>query len=173
MCVCVLSFLYHPSHPPVKSGILPYNLIIEASQFQPLCRIQRSPCQRKCMPRTSEVLLPFCVTNSCSFQYVPVVCMPSCTICGLFSQFDAISPVHLRVRVWASPWGQVLGTWLQEETLLEKSFQNTPSIWLTPWSSFCQGSAYSFALAEMLVMLANNCSPPPLVLEARNQLKKP
>ena len=35
------------------------------------------------------------------------------------------------------------------------------------------GNAYSFALAEMLVMLANNCSPPPLALEARNQLKKP
>ena len=26
------------------------------------------------MHRTSEVLLPFCVTNLCSFQYVPVVC---------------------------------------------------------------------------------------------------
>ena len=25
--------------------------------------------------------------------------MPSCKICGLFSQFDAISPVHLGVRV--------------------------------------------------------------------------
>ena len=27
--------------------------------------------------------------------------MPSCKICGLFSQFDAISPVHLGVRVGA------------------------------------------------------------------------
>ena len=40
----------------------------------------------------------------------------------------------------------------------------------------CQGSAYPFALAEVLVMLANNWSPPPLcllALEATNQLKKP
>ena len=31
---------------------------------------------------------------------------------------------------------------------------------------FCQGSAYPFALAEVLVMLANNWSPPPLCLLA-------
>ena len=35
------------------------------------------------------------------------------------------------------------------------------------------GKCILFALAEMLVMLANNCSPPPLALESRNQLKKP
>ena len=33
-------------------------------------------------------------------------------------------------------------------------------------SSFCQGSAYPFAFAEVLVMLANNWSPPPLCLLA-------
>ena len=66
------------------------------------------------MHRTSEVLLPFCVTNLCSFQYVPVVC--TCLLVkyvDFFSQFDAISPVHLGVRVgcvWGSPRGQVVGT---------------------------------------------------------------
>ena len=48
------------------------------------------------MHRTSEVLLPFCVTNLCSFH----VCMPFCKICGLLSQFDAISPVHLGGGGW-------------------------------------------------------------------------
>ena len=66
------------------------------------------------MHRTSEVLLPFCVTNLCSFQYVPVVC--ACLLVkyvDFFSQFDAISPVNLGVRVgcvWGSPCGQVVGT---------------------------------------------------------------
>ena len=79
MCVCT----YHTSHPPVKSGsqrkinmisfcLLPYNLIIEASSL--FAGLKYPPCQRMCMHRTSEVLLPFCVTNLCSFQYVPVVC---------------------------------------------------------------------------------------------------
>ena len=62
------------------------------------------------MHRTSEVLLPFCVTNLCSFQYVPVVC--ACLLVkyvDFFSQFDVISPVHLGVRVGSLPedrwWG--------------------------------------------------------------------
>ena len=56
------------------------------------------------MHRRSEVLLPFCVTNLCSFQYVPVVC--ACLLVkyvDFFSQFDAILPVHLGVKVRGSP----------------------------------------------------------------------
>ena len=154
VCVCVLSSLYHPSHPPVKSGSQRNQHRSPFAYFHTIWSLK--PVSIPASLQDSSI--PQARGNACTniwsataflcnkFVFLSVcacsVCMPSCKICRLFSQFDAISPVHLGVRVgcvWGSPWGQVVGTWLQEETLLEKSFQNTPlwepSIWLTPWSS--------------------------------------
>ena len=55
-----------------------------------------------------------------------------------------------------------MGTWLQEETLLVKSSLNTPLFNLVNSLIFrsARAKCIPFALAEVLVMLANNWSPP-------------
>ena len=164
VCVCVYLALYiirHILQWSQEAKEINIDLLLPTSiqsdhwsqyQFQPLCRTQVSPMPEKMhapniWSATAFLCNKFVFLSVCACS----VCMPSCKICGLFSQFDAISPVHLGVRVgcvWGSPWGQVVGTWLQEETLLEKSFQNTPlwepSIWLTPWSSLLPGKCIPF-----------------------------
>ena len=53
------------------------------------------------MHRTSEVLLPFCVTNLCSFQYVPVVC--ACLLVKYVDFFHNLMQFHQFI------WGRGLG----------------------------------------------------------------
>ena len=197
VCVCVYLALYiirHILQWSQEAKEINIDLLLPTSiqsdhwsqyQFQPLCRTQVSPMPEEMhapniWSATAFLCNKFVFLSVCACS----VCMPYCTICGLFSQFDAISPVHLGVRVgcvWGSPWGQVVGTWLQEETLLEKSFQNTPLwepwIWLTPWSSLLPGKCIPFCtcwgvgdvgqqLESSSSLLIGNWSH-------RNQLKKP
>ena len=53
------------------------------------------------MHRTSEVLLPFCITNLCSFQYVPVVC--ACLLVKYVDFFHNLMQFHQFI------WGWCLG----------------------------------------------------------------
>ena len=138
VCVCVLSFLYHPSHPPVKSGTSPFAYFHTISSLKPVNSSHfagfKDPHARG--NACTEHLKCYCLFV-CSFQYVPVVC--ACLLVqyvDFFSQFDAISPVHFEGEGLGLSLRTGGGDLITGGDSAGEVFQNTPlwepSIWLTP-----------------------------------------
>ena len=120
VCVCVYLALYiirHILQWSQEAKEIKIDLLLPTSiqsdhwsqyQFQPLCRTQVSPMPEEMhapniWSATAFLCNKFVFLSVCACS----VCMPSCKICGLFSQFDVISPVHLGVRV-GCVWGSQL-----------------------------------------------------------------
>ena len=117
VCVCVYLALYiirHILQWSQEAKEINIDLLLpdhwSQYQFQPLCRTQVSPMPEEMhAPNIWSAIAFLC--NKFVFLSVCAcsVCMPSCKICGLFSQFDAIYQFIWGWRFGALPedrwWG--------------------------------------------------------------------